>query len=52
LIGGIAGAVTAALGAGYAAAIAGGKLGELVDQKVLKSWRCHGCEHRFKNPAS
>jgi len=48
----MAGAVVAALTAGAAAALAGGKLGEVVDNKILKSWSCHACQHTFKNPGA
>lgn len=47
LCGAIAGAVIAGLVVGAAGCAAGSAFGEIVDDKVLKNYRCHACSHTF-----
>lgn len=46
-IGGIASTVISALLSGAASGTTGIKLGEVIDEKILNNYLCHGCGHTF-----
>jgi hypothetical protein len=45
--GGIATAIIPALISGAASSTTGVKLGEVIDEKILNNYLCHGCGHTF-----